>query len=281
MKKISVTGAILLVIGFALVIFAMTTSDNPFDISKAREEKNYTFEVDDINGGIYIDEKSADISISLSTDDQIHLKTFENEEDYYEITNNHDLTIAYQRELKWFQKIIDLSIIGNELKYTLELSVPEELITNIKIDATNGQLTIDDITVQALAIAKTNGNVSINNIISIKDIDIDTSNGDIELNHVNAKEELEIHSTNGSIKLNSTDFGDLAFIETENGDVIAYFDDHGDNYTFDISSVNKKNSIEYGHVDKKGKSIIYGNGDKLFIVDTTNGKVQVTCEPAH
>jgi hypothetical protein len=281
MKKISVTGAILLVIGFALVIFAMTTSDNPFDVSKAREEKKYTFEVDDINGDIYIDEKSADITISLSTDDQIHLKTFENDEEYYAITDNNDLTIAYQREYKWFQKIIDLSFIGDNLRYTLELSVPEELITDIKIDADNGNLYIDSITIEALDIDKTNGKVNISNLVSTKDIEIDTSNADIELNHVTTKEDLEIHSTNGTIKLNSTDFGDLVFIETENGDVIAYFDDHGDNYTFDISSVNKKNSVEYGHVDKKGKSIIYGNGDKLFIVDTTNGKVQVTCEPTY
>ena len=279
MKKVSLTGAILIVIGFALVIFAMTTSENPFDVGKAREEKNYTFEADDMNGTIYIDEKSADIYISLSIDDQIHLKTFENDEEYYEITDNNDLTIVYQREYEWFQKIIDLSFFGEKFRYTLELSVPEELITAIEIDAVNGNLTIDDITVNVLNIGKTNGKVNINNVISIKDIEIDTNNGEIELNHVTSKENIEIHSTNGTIKLNATDFGDIAFIETENGDVIAYFDDHGDNYTFDISSVNKNNSIKYGNVDREGKSIIYGNGDKLFTVDTTNGKIQVTCEP--
>ena len=68
-------------------------------------------------------------------------------------------------------------------------------------------------------------------------------------------------------------------IETTNGDVTADMNDHGDNYTFDISTVNGKISIEYGTVDRKGKSIFYGNGDKKFTIDTTNGKVEVTCEP--
>ena len=63
--------------------------------------------------------------------------------------------------------------------------------------------------------------------------------------------DIEIHSTNGTIKLNSIDFSDIAYIETENGDVTADLDDHGDNYTFDISNVNKKIVLNMAMLTKR------------------------------
>jgi hypothetical protein len=279
MKRLSLLGIFLIVIGLVFVIYTIDTSEHPFNLSEAREEKYYTFETDDITGRIRIEETNADIYISLSSDNRIHLKTFENDDEYYEVTSDKDLTIVYKRNLKWYQRIMDISFLGEDFRYTLELDLPESLISDIDIDAVNNNLYIDDITANTLNIDKTNGNIRLTHVDSVKDMTIDSVNGNIELNDVISNEDMEIDSTNGNIELNSIDFGDTGFIETTNGNVVADLIDSGDNFTFDISTVNGSTSISYGDVDRSGKSVFYGNGDKKLIVETTNGNIKLICKP--
>lgn len=127
---------------------------------------------------ITIKGQDEDIVVTLSQDDQIHLRYQEGKERKYQF-QKEDGNISLIRERKWFQ--LRLNIFANFQKPpAIELAVPEALLNRLVLDSIAGKIIVE-------------GNVA-------ERMDVNTTAGKIELTEIVAKR-VSASTTAGSIQL--------------------------------------------------------------------------------
>lgn len=169
MKKIIVF-LMCMMIGTTLLAGCSNNSE-PF------EEKNYT--ADSQIQGIMLDVRDREIEVSLSEDQQVHVKYFENSKEGYDISVSDEnvliITTANQKE--WTDYVGKAP--SDEIQ-KIFLQIPDKLLTNLTLSTTNEDILLPTLTVtENITISANGGNISFENLNAGQALTLTAKNGDI------------------------------------------------------------------------------------------------------
>ncbi len=169
MKKI-----ISLVLCFILSSFILSgcsSSNEPF------EEKNYTSDTQ-INE-IKIDVQDREIEVSLSEDEQVHIKYYENSKEYYDISVSDEnvLTMVSVSDKEWTD-YIGVKPSAEDRKILLQ--IPDALLENLTLSTTNEDITLSALAVTgSINISSNGGNITFGDLDVGSALTLNIKNGDI------------------------------------------------------------------------------------------------------
>lgn len=184
MKKI-----ILLVLCILLGSFILSgCSDN----SEPFEEKSYTSytQINEIN----LDVRDREIEVSLSEDEQVHIKYYENSKEYYDISvsDKNVLTMASISDKEWTD-YIGRKPSAEDRKISLQ--IPDALLENLTLSTTNEDITLSALAVTgSINISSNGGNIVFGNLDVGSALSLNVKNGDISGVIVGSYDDFSIQS---------------------------------------------------------------------------------------
>lgn len=217
MKKI-----LSLVLCFVLSCFLLSGCSNK---SEPFEEKSYTpdTQVNEIN----LDVQDREIEVSLSNDEQVHIKYYESSKEYYDISvsDKNVLNMASASNKKWTD-YIGWKTSDENRKILLE--VPDALLDALTLSTTNGDIILPTLSVN-------------------KSISISSNNGNINFEHLDVGQALYLTAKNGDIDGMVIGSYDDFSIQTEikNGDSSLPDKKDGGEKILSVSSNNGKVNVEF------------------------------------
>lgn len=219
MKKI-----VLLLFCFVLggFVFAGCSSS-----SGSFEEKSYMPDrpIKEIN----LDVRDREIEVSLSHDEQVHIKYFENSKEYYDISvsNENVLTMASADNKEWTDYIGVKPTAENR---KISLQIPNVLLDTIIISTTNEDITVSELAVAgSISLSSNNGNITFGNLDVGNALNLTVKNGDISGRVIGSYDDFAIQS---AIKKGESNLPDrkeggskTLNVSCNNGDVSIDFDE--------------------------------------------------------
>ena len=182
---------------------------------------------------------------------------YNNENDKFTIDSNEDTINIKRKESYGTINLFDFSSIAG----TVEIIVPESIIGNYTVEATNGNIDINDIKASNIDIETTNGNFEIGDITVEGEVKINTNNGRVVAEDINA-ESISFETTNGLVDIEDIKSNDIR-VRTTNGLIKAY-----NCYSKDIILRTTNGAIILENEDKNYQI-------ENLDVNTTNGKETV------
>lgn len=182
---------------------------------------------------------------------------YNNENDKFTIDSNEDTINIKRKESYGTINLFDFSSIAG----TVEIIVPESIIGNYTVEATNGNIDINDIKASNIDIETTNGNFEIGDITVEGEVKINTNNGRVVAEDINA-ESISFETTNGLVDIEDIKSNDIR-VRTTNGLIKAY-----NCYSKDIILRTTNGAITLENEDKNYQI-------ENLDVNTTNGKETV------
>ena len=169
MKKIISLLLCLVLGGFILV--GCSNSSEPF------EEKSYTpdTQINEIN----LDVRDREIEVSLSEDEQVHIKYYENSEEYYDISVSDEnvLTMTSASDKDWTDYI---GVKPSAENRKISLQIPDALLDTITLSTTNEDISLPALAVTgSINISSNSGNITFENLAVGKSLYLTVKNGDI------------------------------------------------------------------------------------------------------
>lgn len=213
MKKVISLALCLVLSSFLLV--GCSENSEPF------EEKSYT--PDTQIKGINLDVRDREIEVSLSGDEQVHIKYYENSKEYYDISVSEEnvLTMTSASNKDWTDYIGGKPSAENR---KILLQIPDALLDTLTLSTTN-----EDITLSALAVtgsinmSSKGGNIIFGNLDVGNALYLSVKNGDISGTVIGSYEEFAIQSElkKGESNLpGNKDSGEKTLnVSSNNGDV--------------------------------------------------------------
>ncbi len=179
---------------------------------------------------------------------------YSNDNDRFIINSNEDTINIKRKESYGSIDLFDFSsVVG-----TVEIIVPESLIGNYIVEATNGSIEINDIKASNIDIETTNGNFEIGDITAEGEVKINTNNGRVVAEDINASS-IDFETTNGLVDVEDIKTNNIR-VRTTNGLIKAY-----NCYSKDITLRTTNGAITLENEDKNYQI-------ENLDVDTTNGK---------
>lgn len=131
-----------------LVLTGCSGSSEPF------EAKVYTPEGQ--VQGVRLDVEDREVEVALSPDEQVHLQSGENSEEYYEIALSDEkvVTMTSATNKEWTD-YIGVSASGEGKKITVQ--VPDGLLDSLEISTTNEDITLPELAVTGSVFLSSNG----------------------------------------------------------------------------------------------------------------------------
>lgn len=213
MKKI-ISLVLCLMLG-CFVLAGCSNNSEPF------EEKSYTSDtqINEIN----LDVQDREIEVSLSEDEQIHMKYYENSKEYYDISVSDEnvLTMASASNKDWTDFIGGKPSDENRKIF---LQIPDALLENLTLSTTNEDITLSALAVMgSINISSNGGNISFGNLDVGSGLTLNVKNGDISGAIVGSYDEFAIQSEikKGECNLpDNKDGGEKTLnVSSNNGDV--------------------------------------------------------------
>ena len=197
------TGLILFLIGFAFL---------GFDIRNFDTEPPYTAATYTASGAtkeIKVDEIGADIKLTASKDEKVHIKYYQNGIRIYDITDQSGVVTVTSSEQS--------SFIGISVSTPIvTIALPADFGGSVKISNEVGDITAEDISLCALSAETENGYIKLSGVKTLGNLELDTENGAIELYNVNCGSTAKISAENGNIFAQKTTVIDM-YVEAETG----------------------------------------------------------------
>ena len=162
------------VLCFIFGIFILSGCSNS---SEPFEEKNYTSDtqINEIN----IDVRDREIEVSLSEDEQVHIKYYENSKEYYEflVSDENVLTMTSASDKDW------MDYIGGKTSAEdrkISLQIPDALLENLTLSTTNENITLSALAVTgSINLSSNGGNIDFGNLDAGSAMTLNVKNGDI------------------------------------------------------------------------------------------------------
>lgn len=169
MKKI-ISLAWCLVLG-SFVLTGCSNSSEPF------EEKSYTSDtqIKEIN----LDVRDREIEVSLSQDEQVHIKYYENSKEYYDISLSDEnvLTMASASDKEWTDYIGGKPSAEHR---KILLQIPDALLDTLTLSTTNEDISLPELAIiENISISSNGGNIAFGNLDVGNALDLTVKNGDI------------------------------------------------------------------------------------------------------
>lgn len=258
LKKISIVGAVLLVIG--IIGGAVTFKSVLKAESNTKEEiiaEKFT----------EIDIHAEDIAVNVETTDDsettIKMKTQTNE---HELTTNVSDDILNVNVNHIQKKLFNFDFF--DFTPNIYVYVPEKDYEKVAIKTDNGVITITDMTSEKVTATSYNGLIKLKNITA-KDVKTLTENGLITLDNIEGN--ITSKTTNGKIDLLAANLDKMVNLQTTNGIIKIITEKEPKNTTIDAN-------VENGRLKVFGKSqtqSIIGDGENEVSLTTENGMITV------
>jgi DUF4097 and DUF4098 domain-containing protein YvlB len=101
----------------------------------------------------------------------------------------------------------------------MTITVPENYLSSIDVDNTNGVIDVNGISLQGdLTLETANGLISVDDVTATGDIDVRTTNSKIEVNNTTSSGDIAVRSMNGYITLDGIVAADID-AQTTNGKI--------------------------------------------------------------
>lgn len=168
------------------ILSGCSNSSEPF------EEKSYTSDTQ-ING-IDLAVRDREIEVSLSEDEQVHIKYYENSKEYYDISVSDEnvLTIASASNKEW------TDYIGRKpaAEYRkISLQIPDALLESLTLSTTNEDITLSALAVTgSINISSNGGNISFGDLDVGSALTLTVKNGDISGTIAGSYDDFSIQS---------------------------------------------------------------------------------------
>ena len=219
--------------------------------------ESFTEEIDITNSNVNLNLNvpNTKVEIYSGTSNKVIVNCwYNNENDKFIIDNNEDTINIRRKESYGSINFFDFSgVVG-----TVEIIVPQSVIGNYKVEATNGSIEINDIKAANIDIRTTNGNCEIGDITAEGEVKISTNNGRVVGEDINAAL-VNFETTNGLVDLEDIKTDNIR-VRTTNGLIKAY-----NCYSKDITLRTTNGAITLENEDKNYQI-------ENLDVDTTNGK---------
>ena len=198
-----------------LILSGCSSSSEPF------EEKSYTpdAQIDEIN----IDVSDRGIEVSLSKDDQVHIKYYENSKEYYDISVSDEnvLTMTSESNKEWTD-YIGVKPSGENQKISLQ--IPDALLENLTLSTTNEDITLSALTVKgSISISSNGGNIAFENLDVENALSLTAKNGNISGTVIGSYDDFAIQSEikkgESNLPENKDGKGQTLNVSGNNGDV--------------------------------------------------------------
>ena len=215
-KLISLTLCLVL----SCFIFAGCSGSNePF------EEKSYVSDAQ-ING-IVLDVSDREIDVSLSEDEHVHIKYYENSKEYYDISVSGEniLTMTNAADKTWTD-YIGKKPSAEDRKISLQ--IPNALTDTLTLSTTNEDITLSELSVtESISLSSNGGDISFGGLEVGSALTLNAKNGDISGTIAGSYDDFAIHSSikKGESSLpDNKDSGEKTLnVSCNNGDVIIEF----------------------------------------------------------
>ena len=190
MKKI--ISLVLCLILCSFILSGCSSSNEPF------EEKNYTSDTQ-INE-IKIDVQDREIEVSLSEDEQVHIKYYENSKEYYDISVSDEnvLTMVSVNDKEWTDYI---GVKPSAEDRKISLQIPDALLENLTLSTTNEDITLSALAVTgSINISSNGGNITFGDLDVGSALTLNIKNGDISGAIVGSYDDFSIQSKIKKVK---------------------------------------------------------------------------------
>ncbi len=170
MKKI-ISLALCFIMG-SIVLAGCSDDSDPF------VQKDYTADVSQIEQ-IIIDVRDREIEVSLSEDEQIHIKYHENSKEYYDISVSEEnvLTVTSASNKDWTDYIGTKS--SAEAR-KISLQIPDGLLESLTLSTTNEDITLSELAVSgSMNISSNGGNIAFGKLEVCSALTLSVKNGNI------------------------------------------------------------------------------------------------------
>ncbi len=189
------------------------------------QTKSYTSK-EQVNS-IKISEVDANTKLTVSNDNDIHVKYWEGDHDKYkiEVENNKLLVEKVESNNE------DLNLTDK----TTEIQIPSKIYKNIDIKNLNGDIDVESIKGESMILYSTNGNIEVEKTNNDK-LDIKSENGDISIDSIEGKD-INLYDNNGNIS------GDINAKEDE-FDIRSKVENGENNLVNQINNKDKKLTVQ-------------------------------------
>lgn len=213
MKKI-ISLVLCLILGSS-ILSGCSNSSEPFN------EKSYTSDtqINEIN----LDVRDREIEVSLSEDEQIHIKYYENSKEYYDISISDEnvLTMSSASDKEWTDYIGGKPSAENR---KILLQIPDALLENLTLSTTNEDITISTLSVTgSINISSNGGNITFENLDVGNALYLTVKNGNIGGtvmgNHNDFTIQSEIKKGESNLPNNKDGGEKVLNVSSNNGDV--------------------------------------------------------------
>lgn len=151
------------------------------------EAKSYTSK--EPVSSIKISEVDANTKLTISNDNDVHVKYWEGDNDKYRIeTKNNTLLV---------EKVESNNEDLNLTDKTTEIQIPSKIYKNIDIKNLNGDIDVECIKGESMILYSTNGNIEVEKTNNDK-LDVKCENGDISIDSIEGKD-ISLCNNNGNI----------------------------------------------------------------------------------
>lgn len=168
----------------------------------------------------------------------------------------------------------------------VDVYLPEDLeLSEVDIEHLNGNIRIQDHTLDGLELSSVNGDITIGNIVSGDPVFLSTTNGNVSVSGSMAPE-MEVSSSNGRIEVRQGAFDDMD-VSTTNGRIIIENINDTDATDTVLRAKTTNGNIEFSNVymntvsmESTNGSLTYENDENSFVIDTldhdtTNGSTRI------
>ena len=151
------------------------------------QTKSYTSK-EPVNS-IKISEVDANTKLTISNDNDIHVKYWEGDHDKYKIEVENNALLVEKVE----SNNEDLNLTDK----TTEIQIPSKIYKNIDIKNLNGDIDVECIKGESMILYSTNGNIEVEKTNNDK-LDVKCENGDISIDSIEGKD-ISLCNNNGNI----------------------------------------------------------------------------------
>ena len=227
--------ALLLTLSGALIFAgAMAAANWDFTSLSTTEYTTNTYEITEDFKYVYVNASVADITVLPTTESTARVELHTEAKVGHTVkVSGETLEISTNDTRKWYDRIgISFESTG------ITLYLPADSCKGMMIVGRTGDITVQDLTIRGMTIKVTTGDVSISNLVSQTDINLQSSTGetavrnvtargiistagtgDITLKNVIAQEKFDIIRSTGDVIFNACDAPEIK-VEVTTGDVM-------------------------------------------------------------
>ena len=250
-RKWMLPGLIIAVLAVRFVLGGFTV------MSGSIEEKIYTCakEVKSIN----IQGVTSEIIVRKGKVDRATVTSSERENDpVYKISESGgELSIVQNKKFRLFN--------FDAFKYSLSITIPDDLDGELEIDNKSGSIQISDLTAEKISIDNVSGNVLLEEVVSEKDLTVNNVTGSVTLTDVKTDGSVEVHNTTGKIQTDELKSKKNISLKTVTGSITGTISGKESDYSISAKVVTGSNNLSDSSC-----------GDRKLKVSTTTGSIKLT-----